>query len=31
LQVMADQVADVGIVFKNNDVLFQMSSSGFRV
>ena len=28
LQVMADQIADVRIVFKNNDVLFQMSSSG---
>ena len=31
LQVMADQIANVRIVFKNNDVLFQMSSSGFRV
>jgi hypothetical protein len=29
--VVADQVADVQIVFKNNDVLFQISSSGFRV
>ena len=31
LQVMANKVADVRIVFKNNDVLFQMNSSGFRV
>jgi hypothetical protein len=29
--VMADEVADVRIVFKNNNVLFQMSSSRFRV
>jgi hypothetical protein len=29
--VVADQVANIQIVFKNNDVLFQMSSSGFRV
>jgi hypothetical protein len=26
--VVAHQVADVRIVFKNNDVLFQVSSSG---
>ena len=31
LQVMADQVADVGIVFKNNDVLFQMNFQRFCV
>jgi hypothetical protein len=29
--VVADQIANIQIVFKNNDVLFQMSSSGFRV
>jgi hypothetical protein len=31
LQVMADQVGDVGIVFKNNDVLFQVSFQRLRV
>ena len=31
LQVMANQIADVRIVFKNNDVLFQLSSRVFRV
>jgi len=31
LQMMADQVGDVGIVFKNNNVLFQVSFKRLRV
>ena len=31
LQMMADQVGDVGIVFKNNNVLFQVSFQPLRV